>query len=68
MRKALKASVSLVCFMADTAMKPPAEKCKAQQEVSLLLKRDVADNRFLRLLGQSFLSVAKDVLMDYATS
>ena len=68
MRKALQVSFSLVYYMADAAIKPPAEKCKAQQEVSLLLKRDVADNRFLRLLGRSFLSVANDVLMDYAAS
>ena len=64
MRKALQASFSLVYYMADTAIKPPAEKCKAQQEISLLLERDVANNRSLKLLEGSFLSATNNVLMD----
>ena len=63
MRKALQASFSLVYYMADTAIKPPAEKCKAQQ-ISLLLERDVADNPSLNLLEGSFLSATNNVLMD----
>ena len=68
MRKAPKASVSLVCFMADSAIKPPAEKCKAQQEGSLLLECDLADNRPLRPLEGSNLSAANNILMGHAAS